>query len=109
MKAMRVVLFLALALCGPVLTGCTQMPTEKYGVSDLRPQISFRVAGEDLRLARVLVDGLDVGVVEDYLEGLAALRVLPGTHVVHIEWRGQRLLEERIYVGDGVQRTILVK
>ncbi|MDS4013399.1 MAG: hypothetical protein RKP46_03470 [Candidatus Accumulibacter sp.] len=109
MNGLRLVLLLALAFCAPLFSGCTQMPTEKQGVSDLRPQISFRVADENLRQARVIVDGLEVGAVEDYLEGAAALRVLSGNHVVHIEWRGQRVLEEKVYVGDGVHRTIVVR
>ena len=42
---------------GLSITACTQMPTEKQGVSDMRPQISFQIERSDLASAEVLVDG----------------------------------------------------
>lgn len=92
-----------------MLSACTQMPTEKQGVSDMRPQLSFKFHEERLASARVLVDGLDMGTISDYQDGKAALRVLPGSHVVRVELGGQPVVEEKIYVGDGVNRTVLVK
>ncbi|WP_051971609.1 hypothetical protein [Massilia sp. 9096] len=97
------------ALCAAMLAalaGCVQMPTEKQTVVDQRPQITFHVNGQAQRVAgaRVLVDELDVGAVQDYLEGQASLRVLPGTHVVKVQAGGNVLLMERAYLGDGVVR-----
>lgn len=89
--------------------GCTQMPTEKQGVSDLRPQISFNVGDEQKRAARVIIDGLDMGRVGDYVSGTAALRVLPGSHVLRVTLNEQTIVEEKFYVGDGVSRTFTVK
>ena len=82
------------------------MPTEKQSVVDQRPQITFRVNGDARQIggARVLVDELDVGAVQDYLDGQASLRVLPGTHVVKVQTGGNVLLMERAYLGDGVVR-----
>lgn len=91
------------------VTGCTQMPTEKQGVVDLRPQLSFKIADENAARARVLVDGLDMGQAGDYLEGKAALRVLSGNHMLVIQLDGRTIAEEKLYVGDGINRTILVK
>lgn len=88
---------------------CTQMPTEKRSVSDLRPQISFRADGERAQSARVFVDGLDMGLVSEYLEGQAALRVLSGTHKISVGVGGSVLLEEKTYLGDGVNRSFIVK
>jgi hypothetical protein len=87
-------------------SGCVQMPTEKQTVVDQRPQITFRVNGQGQRVAgaRVLVDELDMGSVQDYLDGQASLRVLPGTHVVKVQTGGNVLLMERAYLGDGVVR-----
>lgn len=91
------------------LTACTQMPTEKQSISDMRPQLSFKFSDERMATARVLVDGLDMGIVGDFKDGTASLRILSGMHVVRVELSGQLLIEERIYAGDGVNRTILVK
>ena len=92
------------------LGGCVQYPTEKAGVADLRPQVSFRVTSSDvqLRAARVLVNGLDVGVVGDYLEGQAALRVLPGKNTVQVVSGDHVILDQQVYLGDGVGRTLLI-
>jgi hypothetical protein len=109
MKKSVLALLGAAALSLVVLPACTQLPTEKQSVSDLRPQLSFRIADEGLRAARVLVDGLDMGAVGDFAEGSAALRVLSGSHLVRVVVNGRSLVEEKIYVGDGVNRTILVK
>lgn len=89
--------------------GCTQMPTEKQSISDLRPQIAFKADNEMIRSARVMVDGLDMGAVGDYLEGSAALRILTGTHVLRVVQGNQVLLDEKFYLGDGVSRSFLVK
>ncbi len=93
------------------LTGCVQMPTERQGVVDLRPQISFRFNPADVRMndARVFVDGLDSGRMGDYLDGQGSLRILPGTHSIRIVSGSEVLLEERAYVGDGVSRPFIVK
>ncbi len=102
--------WLVLAFVGAFLTACIQMPTEKQGVTDLRSQLSFKIPDEEMRAARVLIDGLDMGAVGDYAEGAAALRILSGTHLIRVvDSTGRSIVEEKIYVGDGVNRTILVK
>ncbi|MBK7355659.1 hypothetical protein [Propionivibrio sp.] len=98
------------ALIGTLLlTGCVQMPTEKMGVSDMRPQISFTATNETLLASRVVIDGLDVGALADYTADTAALRVLSGNHRIQIYSGGTILLDEKVYLGDGVSRTFLVK
>lgn len=91
------------------LAGCVQLPTEKSGVSDLRPQLSFAADAERMGAARVSVDGIDVGFVGDYLSGQAALRVLPGTHRITVIGNGSVVLDEKAYFGDGVSRSFIVK
>jgi hypothetical protein len=100
---------LALALAG--LSGCVQYPTERQGVSDMRPQMSFRFNPADPRMndARVIVNGLDTGRMADYADGKGALRVLPGTHTVRVVSGNDVLLDERAYLGDGVARPFIVK
>jgi hypothetical protein len=89
--------------------GCTQMPTEKQGVSDIRPQISFKAADTQHHSARVFVDGLDMGALSTYLEGIAALRIVSGTHQVRVMHGAQVLLDEKFYAGDGVNRTFTIQ
>ena len=102
--------FVVTAFLGLLLVaGCTQMPTEKSGVADMRPQLSFNVGNENLLNARVAVDGMEVGVVADYLAGKSALRVLSGTHRVQVLSGNGVVLDEQVYVGDGVSRAFLVK
>jgi hypothetical protein len=93
------------------LGGCVQYPTERQNVVDLRPQVSFQFNPEDARLleARVQVDGLDAGRLGDFIDGKSALRVLPGTHVIKVVMGDMVLLEERVYLGDGVSRAMVVR
>jgi hypothetical protein len=110
MKKPVMALIASLGLAGVLLlAGCTQMPTEKQGISDLRPQISFQAPDERVRNARVTIDGLDMGVVGSYVEGTAALRILPGTHLITVDIGGQVILHEKFYVGDGVSRSFVAK
>jgi len=88
--------------------GCVQMPTENQGVVDMRPQISF-VAAEALSNATVYLDNVAVGRVGDFIDGTAALRILPGTHVVRVVSGDRVLLDERFYIGDGVSRSFVVQ
>lgn len=92
-----------------LITACTQLPTEKQGISDIRPKLSFKISAENMKDAHVFIDGLDMGPVTDYQEGSAELRVLSGPHSIRIDLGGKTVTEEKIYMGDGVNRTILVK
>lgn len=95
----------AAMLAVSALAGCVQMPTETQSVVDQRPQISFQIGHEGQQAARVLVDRLDMGAVGDYATGKGALRVLPGTHVIEVRLGSQQLLNERVYLADGVSRA----
>ena len=100
---------LALAMPLVLLLGCTQMPTEKQSVSDMRPQISFKASDSQRHSARVVIDGLDMGSVGSYLDGSASLRIVSGTHQLRIMQGTQLLLEEKFYAGDGVNRNFIVQ
>lgn len=103
---------LAISVSAALFTGCVQYPTERQGVVDQRPQISFRLDPADLiRLgdARVMVDGLDAGRLGDFVDGAGALRVLPGTHTIRVVSGTLVLLDERTYLGDGIARAFTVK
>lgn len=97
---------IAVATVIVMVSGCVQMPTEKQAVVDQRPMITFRINGDLQRVAgaRVLIDELDMGKVQDYLDGQASLRVTPGTHMVKVVSGQTVLLLEQAYLGDGVMR-----
>jgi hypothetical protein len=110
MKYLRAVFTAVIGLAFAALfTACTQVPTEKQGISDIRPQISFKAANEQVKAATVLVDGLPMGSVGNYIEGVAALRIVAGTHVLNVVLGNQVLLEQKFYLGDGVNRTFPVQ
>lgn len=100
---------LLLAATVMLLAACTQMPTEKQNVVDMRPRLSFKVTNESSLGARVYVDDQDVGTMGDYVDGKAAVRVLPGNHLVRVQLDGATIHEERIFVSDGVNRALIVK
>jgi hypothetical protein len=110
MKKLFGIFTLALCLAGALtLAACTQMPTEKQGVADMRPQISFQAGNEQVKGASILIDGLSVGAVGDYLNGSASLRVLSGTHLLTVLLGNQVLLEQKFYIGDGVSRSFAIQ
>ncbi len=111
MKAKNLIAAVVFSSCLPVFVGCVQYPTERQSVVDLRPQITFRFDAANVALseARVLVDGLDSGRMGDFVDGSGSLRVLPGTHVVQVVIGSDVLLNERVYIGDGVTRPFIVK
>ena len=80
------------------ILGCTQFPTEKQSVSDMRPSLSFKVMNDSLLSARILVDGLDMGSIEEFKENTASLRVLSGPHLIRVELNGNALVNEKIYL-----------
>jgi hypothetical protein len=98
-----------LLLSAALMAGCTQMPTEKQGVADMRPQIAFKLDRSELAEARVSIDGLNMGTAGAYLDGAAALRLLPGSHHLQVVWEGRVLLDQRFYVADGVNKTFVLK
>jgi hypothetical protein len=101
----------AVVVLSSMVAACVQYPTERQGTVDLRPQVSFRFEAADPRLAqaRVMVDDLDVGALSDAADGKASIRVLPGIHSIRVVRNSQVLLEERVYLGDGVSRPFIVK
>ena len=104
---MKLILSLFAALV--LMTGCIQTPTEKQAVVDNRPQLTFSFAdGNKKRGYTVYLDNLDMGSAEQYLEGKVSLRVLPGTHVLRVENAGEIVVQDKIYLGDGASKNIVL-
>lgn len=109
MKFQNIRVMAVAALFAAAVSGCVQMPTEKQSVVDQRPQITFRVSDpQRLAGARVVVDGLDMGAAQDFLDGQASLRIQPGTHQVKVVAGDRVLLAEQAYLGDGVVRPFII-
>ncbi len=107
MKSICKLIFLAI-ISAATLIGCTQWPTEKQSISDLRPGISFKAQNSNLLDGRVMLDGLDMGLASEYQEGVAMMRVLPGPHLLIVSLNGQKIFEQKIYTSDGVNQTFLI-
>lgn len=99
----------AIAIGAGFLSACTQMPTEKRGVADIRPQISFQYERSDLGQAKVSIDGVELGVVGSFRAGTSALVLIPGTHQLRVTLGSNQILDERFYVADGVNKTFNLK
>lgn len=98
---------LAVVLClGIAPVACIQPPTSTASVSDMRPGLAFKATSA--LDAAIFIDGQSVGTVGQYLEGESLLRVLPGTHQVQVMRGSTVLVDERVYVADGVNKTIRV-
>lgn len=106
----RIAILIVLGLLSVATVACIQLPTEKQTSVDLRPQIAFRLTNPSLdgQQLQVFVDGLPMGVVANYLADQQALRVLSGTHELKIMQAGRVVLQERLYVGDGMTKIIVV-
>lgn len=111
MKLSKLLGSVLIAISLMTLAACVQMPTEKQGVADLRPQISFKVdtANANTASSRIFVDGIDVGAASDFVDGVNSLKILPGTHQIKVVGNGGTLLEERVYIGDGVNKSFTLK
>lgn len=86
------------------------MPSEAVVQGDNTAGLSFRlVNAAPAATYQVFVDGLLMGNAQDFKEGVALLRILPGSHVVRVESAGQVILEEKLYVAAGANKVLVVK
>ena len=110
MKKAGGVLLALLVMVSLQLAACVQYPTESRTVVDQRPRIMFRVGANvhPSPEARVLVDGLDAGSLNSFVGSDSALRVSSGSHLIQVKDASGMLLEERVYLGDGVSRSFLL-
>ncbi len=88
---------LALAACS--------YPVETTRVVDEHPAILVQGAPAGAMLS---VDGLVAGRVTDAGGAPQAIRVEPGTHVIAVGSNGMTLLRERVFVDDGIVKTITI-
>lgn len=106
---MKTKLVLALVTVA-LFTGCVQMPTSESKTVDNRPQLTFKnITNSPLDDYSIFIDGLDNGSMAPFKNGKKALRVLSGTHLIEI-YKGKKLISsQKIYVGDGVTKEVIVE
>jgi hypothetical protein len=104
-------LLAAVAISCAILSGCTQFPTENRQAIDLRPQLSFVVTdpGIDPESVEVFVNGLSAGPASAYMAKQNALRVISGSHRITARRGGKVIFEERLYLGDGMTRQVVIQ
>jgi hypothetical protein len=99
-----------LSLIGALLLGvslsvaCTY-PTQQVKQVEERPLIVVEGAPEG---ARLLVDGIDAGLASHFSGEEAALRVLPGRHVIEVVDGGRSLYRKEVFVGSASTKVIRV-
>jgi len=102
-------LIVATCIATGAMNGCVQLPTEKQGAVDMRPRIGFDVHDTAMAAqARVIVDGLDAGPLNGFMNGVGTLRLLNGNHLVQVVLGSRAVLEQRIFLADGAQRQLQV-
>ncbi len=96
---------MAVVMAAATLTACTY-PVSQTKVVDDRPAITISGAPAGSQL---VVDGLAMGPADSFASTRQVLKLPSGTHVVRIEQQGRVLHEEKVYLGDGVTRTVTVQ
>ncbi|MGR3310444.1 MAG: hypothetical protein ACUZ77_06670 [Candidatus Brocadiales bacterium] len=84
--------------------GCAY-PTSGVRVLDKRPSIVVQNAP---RNATLIVDGLNMGLANDYNVRHRALLVESGTHKIEVMYNGLPLLSEQVFLGSGEMKTFRV-
>jgi hypothetical protein len=105
-------MLIAVLALSALAVSCVNVPVQSASVVDIRPQIAFKVTGSTSFMT-VYVDGLNMGKVSDYLVGEAgragnSLRILPGPHQLVVKRGWSTIHAEKLYVGDGVSKVILL-
>lgn len=92
------------------LTACvTAKPVETQSTVDDRPLLFFVSDNSAAPGAiGIYVDGLHMGDAHEYLNNKRGLAVLPGTHLIELRRNSATLLSEKIYIGSGTSKTLVV-
>ncbi|SMF47691.1 hypothetical protein SAMN02745866_03073 [Alteromonadaceae bacterium Bs31] len=106
----RIILLCCCSALLMLTSACVKQPTTMEETVDLRPAISFTPLNETQAGSAyaVYVDGLAMGTADQYLTGVAALRVLSGSHVVELKLNGETVLQTKIYLGDGAVKALQI-
>lgn len=104
--------FILMGLAALVLSACAiNNPVTVQSVVDDRPLVTFSVSGYDIDQLQLSIDNLDYGPVSQYLNMLdlseAALRIIPGQHLI-VVFNGRQLIYQRdVYLGES--STLMIR
>lgn len=85
-------------------SGCAY-PTSGVRVLDKRPSIVIQNAPKD---AILIVDGLNMGLANNYDGQDSALLIESGTHKIEVMNHGMPILSEQVFLGSGELKTFRV-
>lgn len=101
---MKKSLLLVLFVMTNLLCSCS-MPSTSVRTVDDRPTLAFKGAPEN---AVLFVDGLNMGVANQYNAEPKTLAVEPGTHVVRVTINQDVIFEQRVFVESSL-KTITIR
>jgi len=99
---MRLIL---IGLTALLLSACAiNDPVTAQSVVDDRPLVTFIVNGYEADQLQLIIDTLDYGPVSQYLNmadsSQAALRIIPGKHLIVVTTGRQTIYERDLYLGE---------
>ena len=84
------------------LAACSTPVTQIQSV-DLRPTLSISNAPQGSVLS---IDGVIVGDAGSIAKGNQAIKLSPGTHQINASHNGNILINEKVYLGEGLHKTL---
>ena len=94
-----------ITLMALVLVSACSYPTTEVRITDNRPAIAIKGASED---ALLYVDGLSMGLAQQFDGHAQVLLLEPGTHKIEVISQGKVFLSEKVFLGGGEVRTLSV-
>lgn len=101
---MKKTIYLMLLLAALFCAGCT-MPNTSVRTVDDRPTLAIKGAPEG---ALLFVDGLNMGLANQYDGNPTILTVEPGTHIVRVVVNNSAIYEQKVFVESSL-KTITVR
>ncbi len=95
---------IAILILSLTLVACSTPVTQVQSL-DLRPTLSITNAPTGSVL---IVNGITVGDAGKISSGKQAIALTPGTHHVEVNYNGRPLINEKIYLGEGLNKTLSV-
>lgn len=88
------------------LSSCSRYPTQTSRSVDARPSISFSTPQNSSY--EFFVDGTFMGKTSDFITGQAKLMLTQGSHILKIVKGGIVIQENKVYLSDDVEKTIIL-
>lgn len=88
-----------------VLVSACSYPTTEVRITDNRPALAIQGASAD---ALLYVDGLAMGLAQQFDGRSQVLLLEPGTHKIEVISQGKVVLTEKVFLGGGEVRTLSV-